>query len=137
MRIHNAFIKAGVAVGLLLLLAGSALRAETPATQSSSAKLTKVACVGDSITYGSRIEDRAHDSYPAQLGRMLGDQYNVRNFGVSGATLLKKGDRPYNKTKEYQPALDFAADIVVIMLGTNDSKPQNISHKDEFVADYD
>src|SRR5438309_1365900 len=105
-----------VSVALMLMLVAPAVRAETPATQSSSAGVTKLACIGDSITYGSGIKDRAHDSYPAQLAKMLGDKFNVRNFGVSGATLLKAGDRPYSKTKQYQPALDFAADVVVIML---------------------
>jgi len=57
----------------------------------------KVACIGNSITYGSGIPDRARDSYPAQLGRMLGDKWIVKNFGVSGRTMLKKGDFPYWK----------------------------------------
>ena len=57
-----------------------------------------VACVGDSITYGSGIADRANDSYPAQLERMLQEfdpQWKTRNYGVSGATLLRHGDKPY------------------------------------------
>ncbi len=57
-----------------------------------------VACVGDSITYGSGIANPAQDRYPAQLQRIL-QQYDpawkVQNFGVSGATLLSKGDLPY------------------------------------------
>jgi len=55
-----------------------------------------VACVGDSITYGSGISDRANDSYPAQLERLLkqyDSRWEVGNFGVSGATLLRNGDR--------------------------------------------
>jgi len=55
----------------------------------------RVACIGDSITYGSGIKFRTRDSYPAQLGRMLGETWQVRNFGVSGATMLKNGDKPY------------------------------------------
>ena len=58
----------------------------------------RVACVGNSITYGAGIENRVKDSYPAQLGRMLGDRWETRNFGVSGATMLKKGDNPYWNT---------------------------------------
>ena len=57
--------------------------------------MIRVACVGDSITYGHGIENRLKACYPAQLGRMLGDQWEVRNFGVSGATMLKQGDLPY------------------------------------------
>src|SRR5437762_6914248 len=119
---------------VLCLLVTSRSRADAPATRPEA---TKVACVGDSITFGARIDDREHKSYPAQLSRLLGDGWDVRNFGVSGATMLKKGDKPYDKQKAYQQALDFKPDIVVIMLGTNDSKPQNWdAHKDDYVADY-
>lgn len=55
----------------------------------------KVACIGDSITYGLGLEDRDRDSYPAQLQRLLGAEYQVGNFGKSGATLLRHGHRPY------------------------------------------
>src|SRR5258708_5266746 len=80
-----------------LLFLTASLRADPAVGQPTSRPATKLACVGDSITYGAGIKDRAHDSYPAQLAHMLGDEYKVRNFGVSGATLLKKGDRPYDK----------------------------------------
>lgn len=96
----------------------------------------RLACVGDSITFGAGIEDRDHNSYPAQLGKMLGAQWDVRNFGVNGATLLKQGDNPYYKTEAYKQALDFKPDVIVIKLGTNDSKPQNWQHKADFAADY-
>lgn len=98
-----------------------------------------VACVGDSITYGAGISDRVNNSYPAQLQRIL-RQYDatweVRNFGVSGATLLQKGDRPYIRESAYADALASNPDIVIIKLGTNDSKPQNWVYEDEFVGDY-
>ena len=97
----------------------------------------KVACVGNSVTYGQGIVDREHDSYPAQLQRMLGEEYEVRNFGKSGATLLSHGHRPYIKQKEYQDALAFGADIVIIHLGLNDSDPRNWGdYQQEFVGDY-
>ena len=98
-----------------------------------------VACIGDSITYGSGISNRVNDSYPAQLGRMLREfdpQWETRNFGVSGATLLRKGDLPYIRQGAYSQALAAQPDVVVIKLGTNDSKPQNWVYKDEYVADY-
>ena len=103
------------------------------AVGSAQAKL--VACVGDSITFGSG----RYDSYPAQLGRMLkdfDDQWETRNFGVSGATLLRNGDRPYVQQNEYTQALTSNPDVVIIMLGTNDSKPQNWEYKDDFISDY-
>ena len=96
----------------------------------------RIACVGDSITYGAAIKDRVKNCYPAQLGRMLGEKFEVRNFGVNGATLLKKGDKPYWKLKAYANARDFQPEVVVIKLGTNDSKPRNWKHKEEYVADY-
>jgi lysophospholipase L1-like esterase len=95
----------------------------------------RVACVGDSITFGSGVKEREVNNYPAQLGRMLGDEWEVRNFGVSGATMLKKGDKPYDKQKAYTDALAWKPDVVVIKLGTNDSKPQNWKHKQDFAAD--
>jgi lysophospholipase L1-like esterase len=85
----------------------------------------KVACIGNSITYGSGLSSRLTDCYPAQLAQMLGENYDVRNYGVSGSTLLKSGDKPYWQQPEYTAALSFAPDIVIIMLGTNDSKPWN------------
>ena len=77
-------------------------------------KEIKVACVGNSITFGAGINDPIRDSYPSILGRMLGNGYDVRNFGRSGATLLLKGNSPYWKTIEYQNAKVFNPDIVVI-----------------------
>ena len=98
---------------------------------------TKVACVGDSITFGAGVKEREKNNYPAVLGRLLGDTHDVKNFGVSGATLLSKGDMPYVKQKAYKAALEFKPDVLVIKLGTNDSKPQNWdAHKAEYAADY-
>jgi lysophospholipase L1-like esterase len=66
----------------------------------------------------------------------LGDKWEVGNFGVSGRTLMDKGDHPYSKEKKYQAALAMKPDVVIIMLGTNDTKPQNWKFKDEFETDY-
>ena len=97
----------------------------------------KVSCVGNSITYGMRLEDRERESYPAQLQALLGDRYEVGNFGKSGATLLRHGHRPYFEQEEFRQAMDFAGDIVVIHLGINDTDPRNWPHyQDEFVGDY-
>ncbi len=96
----------------------------------------RVACIGNSITYGAAIEGRDSLSYPAQMQKMLGNVYNVKNFGVSGATMLKKGNKPYCKENAFLSALEFAPNIVVIKLGTNDSKSYNWAFKDEFDDDY-
>jgi lysophospholipase L1-like esterase len=97
----------------------------------------KVACIGDSITFGAFIQDRNNKCYPAQLSVMLGEGWIVENFGKNGTTLLSKGDRPWIKDGACKSAMDFAPDIVVINLGANDTKPQNIAkYPDEFVTDY-
>src|SRR5688572_5119881 len=113
-------------VAFAAVLCTVALHAQNP---------TRVACVGDSITYGSQIEGRESNSYPAVLQRLLGEKFQVRNFGVSGMTLLKKGDKPYWKNQVFQDATDFKPNIVVIKLGTNDSKPQNRTNITEFATD--
>ena len=100
-------------------------------------KPIKVACVGNSITYGLKLDNPEVESYPAQLQKLLGKDYLVGNFGKSGATLLSKGHHPYIKEKEYQGALDFRGDIVVIHLGINDTDPRNWpNYRDDFVSDY-
>lgn len=95
----------------------------------------RVACVGDSITYGLGVENREENSYPTLLSKFLGKNYETKNFGVSGATLLKKGGNPYWKLPQFRAATQCAPRIVVLALGTNDSKPVNWGFKSEFAAD--
>lgn len=98
---------------------------------------TRVACIGNSITYGMTLADPATESYPAQLQQMLGDGYEVGNFGKSGATLLRHGHRPYIAQEEWAKAKAFKGDIAVIHLGVNDTDPRNWPYyRDEFVSDY-
>lgn len=102
-----------------------------------AAQPVRVACVGNSITYGTGIADREHFSYPVQLQQMLGNGYVVGNFGKPGATLLYKGHRPYVEQPEFKEALRFKGDIAVIHLGINDTDPRNWpNYRDEFVKDY-
>jgi len=101
------------------------------------AQKIKVACVGNSVTYGAGIKDRAINSYPAQLQRLLGHNYTVQNFGFSGATLLKNGHKPYWTKKAFQESQNFAPNVVIIHLGLNDQGNNNWpKYKNEFVADY-
>lgn len=96
----------------------------------------KVACGGNSVTFGYLI-DNVEGKYPSQLQRMLGENYEVKNFGHSGATLLNKGHRPYINLLEFQDALQFNPDIVIIHLGLNDTDPRNWPKlRDNFVTDY-
>lgn len=94
----------------------------------------KIACVGNSITQGPGRDNP--DSWPLQMQAILGDAYEVGNFGVSGRTLLRKGDYPFWNEPQFQQVKDFKADILIIMLGTNDSKPQNWQYASEFRKDY-
>jgi len=125
-------------LALTLALAVVGCRAADPQRPVDVAAHTgtiRVACVGDSITFGAGIKDRKHNSYPAQLDRMLGEKWDVRNFGVCGATLLKKGNNPYWKRNAFKHALAFEPHVVIIKLGTNDTKPRNWKHKNDFEAD--
>lgn len=122
------FLKTSAAAVLLAGAAAFAVSAATP---------QRVACVGNSITYGSLVEDREQNAYPVQLGRMLGDKYIVDNFGRPGATLLFKGHNPYVKSPEFKSALAFKPDIIVVHLGVNDTDPRNWSdYNSEFVGNY-
>ena len=78
----------------------------------------KIACVGNSITEGFGLENPSQESYPAVLQSLLGDDYEVENFGLSARTLLMKGDLPYMKEQRFKDALEFLPDIVTIKLGT-------------------
>jgi lysophospholipase L1-like esterase len=117
---------------LLLALAFVALLT----TSCTADDKTRVACVGDSITYGAGLEKRNQNSYPAILQTLLGDKYEVRNFGVNSVTLLKKGDTPYVKERAFEDAKKFNPNIVIIKLGSNDTKPENWKHIDEYINDY-
>jgi acetyl esterase/lipase len=95
----------------------------------------RVACIGNSITDGHGIEMAPQHGYPALLQQKLGDNYWVKNFGVSARTMLNKGDFPYMNEMAWRDALAFNPDIVIIKLGTNDSKPQNWQYGSEFKQD--
>ena len=102
-----------------------------------SAQPIRVACMGNSVTYGYGHRNPAATSYPTQLGKMLGDSYEVRNFGHSGATLLNHGHRPYTQQQAFHDALAFAPDKAIIHLGLNDTDPRNWpNYRDEFIPDY-
>lgn len=132
----KAINKTYLALTLALLLAlPLAVNARVP--KRIYLEKTRVACVGNSITYGMTLADPATESYPAQLQQMLGDGYEVGNFGKSGATLLRHGHRPYIAQEEWAKAKAFKGDIAVIHLGVNDTDPRNwLYYRDEFVSDY-
>ena len=107
----------GISRGLTLAVVAATVFAETTMAQ------TRVACVGNSITEGYGIWDQK--KYPDHLQEMLGDSYKVQNFGVSSMTFANKGaddNMSYWNTAKFKAALEFNPEIVVIELGTNDSK---------------
>lgn len=96
----------------------------------------KVALVGDSVTYGHSIKNWPKNNYPALLSKALGEKYCVKSYGVSGSTVQPDGDQPYNITKAYTWSHEFEADILVLMLGSNDSKPENWKGAEKFKEEY-
>ncbi len=96
----------------------------------------KVACVGDSITYGLGVENWSKNNYPKVLNNLLGKDYSVSNFGVSGSCVQDTGDKPYLLTEMYQESLAYEADVLIFMLGTNDTKTQNWKGTEVFKEKY-
>lgn len=95
----------------------------------------RVACIGNSITDGNAVDLSDINAYPAQLQKLLGKGYWVKNYGVSGRTMLNNGDRPYMKELAWADCKLFQPQIAIIKLGTNDSKPVNWKHKKDFESD--
>lgn len=98
------------------------------------ASAVKLACLGDSITAGMGV--RKEDCWVFRIARALDKKAEVGNFGVSARCLLFKGDRPITREKAYRDALAFKPDVLLIGMGTNDSKKQNWIHKDDFAGNY-
>lgn len=118
---------------LFLLIAFTVI----PFKMNAQKTTVKVACLGDSVTAGYLLANSQSESYPSQLQVLMGNGYEIRNFGHSGATLLKKGSKPYYKTKECSDAIAYQPDIAIIHLGLNDTDPRNWpNYKEDFNADY-
>jgi acyl-CoA thioesterase-1 len=101
----------------------------------------RIGFIGNSITYGAGLNNPTTDSYPAQLGVLLRQKYGdtciVNNFGISSRTMLKHGDYPIWNDAEFKNCWNLAPEILLICLGTNDTKPQNWDlFKGEFLDDY-
>ncbi len=122
-----------VITGLLLLYYARDYAAPVPPAVPGT---VKIACVGDSITFGALVKDREVNCYPAQLEALLGSGYSVRNFGVNGQSAQQNADKPYRKNKHFKASSVFAPDIVLLMLGTNDAMDRNWRGVDPFIADY-
>ena len=95
----------------------------------------KVACAGDSTTYGHGVSNWPKNNYPTVLQNLLGDGYHVNNYGVSSFAVQESADRSYRTLPHYQESLDYDADYVVFMMGSNDSKPENWKGAEAFRTD--
>ncbi len=102
---------------------------------SSCSSNVKIACVGDSITEGYGLTYQSKTAYPVVLDSILGSGYSVMNLGRSATTLRKKGDFPYWSCKEFYDVFAYKPDIIIIQLGTNDTKTQNWDSA-SFAQDY-
>ena len=123
------------ALGVTLIACG----ASTPTKEAASSAPAKsdkrvIAMVGDSITFDGG--DSNEWAWIHRLRKELGDKYDVRNYGVNGATALKQSDKPYWQQKAYTDAMTSQPDVVFIMLGTNDSKDHNWKGAETYKADY-
>ncbi len=134
-RIFGAGVIAGILMGTAVYLYCNGLSGKHENTKAGEGQI-KVACVGDSITYGYGISNWKENNYPTVLQNLLGEGYHVANFGSSGSCVNPNGSKPYVKEKVYQESLEYDADILVFMLGTNDSKPGNWAGIEQFMEDY-
>ena len=117
-----AFLVLIVVSGIILIMFQEVGNKKSPLTP------IRVACIGDSITHGTK--------YPSDLAMLLGSNYTVENFGVSGATVRFDSNKPYMNQTAFQNATEFEPKIVIIMLGTNDANPDLKQNTSNFEDDY-
>ncbi len=120
--------KTAFALSIIAVMAFSGLTMIGCLEYDRKIHMTRVACVGDSITMAS--------TYPEKLQVMLGAYYSVKNFGLSGSTVTRDSQLPYLEQRQFEKAKDFQPDIVLILLGTNDANPEVIYNENTFEADY-
>ena len=124
-----------VGIGVFIYLYNNGLSGLYNNTEPKEGQI-RVACVGDSITYGHSVSGWGKNHYPAVLQQLLGDGYHVANFGVSGACVNKNGNKPYISRTIYEESIEYDADILVLMLGSNDSKPKNWIDMETFLEQH-
>lgn len=113
MKIMNAILKRTVPAILLTLCTATLCKAQI-----------RVACCGDSITWGQGASNASTTGYCAVLQNLLGSGYVVGNYGNPGKTMISNsnlGTLPYVTTAEYTNSTNWNPNIVIIQLGTNDA----------------
>lgn len=126
------FFAAVVLFVFALLMGGTNLRFHTKAKEQQ----IRVACIGDSTTYGTAIPNVFYNCYPTQLSRMLGKNYHVSNFGFNGKTALDENENSFRRTNQYPLSLTYQPHIAVIMLGANDTKSKNWISRETYKEAY-
>ena len=76
----------------------------------------KIACAGDSTTYGHGISGWSRNNYPAVLQNQLGNTYHVNNYGVSSFAVQENADRSYRTVPHYHESLAYDADFAAFAL---------------------
>ncbi len=127
MKTKTALLKLGVLI-LVVSLGITGFYLLSNRNADSSTGKVRVACVGDSITEIT--------GYPENLSRLLGEGYDVGNFGFCGSKVSLDSDNPYMYSEAFQDAIQFQPDIVVVMLGTNDASLSLEQFRGNFVDDY-
>jgi len=122
-----------LALSFVTMVGGPRFAGAAPVDASAYPAPIRVACVGASITAGHGADPGK--GYSDDLQALLGNKWAISNFGVSGATLMNVGKLPYSGTSAFKAAHDLQPDVVVILLGTNDTKPKNWAHIGEYDAD--
>ena len=129
MNEKKARLLAIILVALLAISGMAAFFIFTAGNKKPSLAIIRVACVGDSITQSTE--------YPLDLMLLLGrERYIVGNFGAGSTTVSLSSETPYMNTSRHRNALEFAPNIVIIMLGTNDAQPSLFRYNTSFVGDY-
>ncbi len=128
-------LAAVVALGLHQNQSGSWNDSDERFAVTYPAEGIRVACVGDSNTQGGLTQSRMEQSYPAVLGQLLHGGYVVGNFGLYGSAATRENDNPYFGSNAHAHSLAFQPEIVIIMLGSNDS-PADVWDADTFAEDY-
>ena len=95
----------------------------------------RIACVGNSITYGY-LTNSVEETYPYKLQKMLGDRFEIRNFGVPGAAVQFDKFITYSKTEAYNDLKLFNPEVIIMKLGANDSRPDEWINEEFFYIDY-
>ena len=110
-----------------------------PVAKADEKDVPIVAAIGASITEGAGATDFYTESYPAQLQNLLGEDYNVINFGNSGktVTMTPEDGEPWLEQDQWQGVQKIVPDIAILNIGTNDSKPANFTDRATFKQEYE